>query len=113
MEQEKIPKNFGIPEVDNTPMGLVQMEGNFYRGMGLRGIKSLWLRIAGIIFALMFFILPSGLGIYALLTGSFMGEENTPSVIWLLQMLFVLIFLFVGIKIIYNLGIKRSKNNQD
>ena len=54
-------ENFGVPKVDYTPMGQVEMLGNFYRS-ATKKTKKLWVRVFMIIFALLALVAP-GVGL--------------------------------------------------
>jgi high-affinity K+ transport system ATPase subunit B len=52
-------KNFGVPEVDNSPVGIVGMEGRLFRGMtGNKTPRSRGLRLAIIIFSIFLLLIP-------------------------------------------------------
>lgn len=101
-------KNFGVPEVDNTPMGQIGMMGRFYRGMGERQIKSPIVRIVGTLFALLFLVIPEILWLFMFFTveGSTVHESLAAMVGYVLL---GGVLLAVGIKIIYNLNFRRKK----
>jgi hypothetical protein len=66
-------KNFGVPEVDNSPVGIVGMEGRFFRGMtGNTTPRSRGLRIAIIIFCTILLLIP-GLCIVCLMISAYPG----------------------------------------
>jgi len=91
-------KNFGIPKVGYTPMDTVQMEGAMFRGMGNNKTKRpLIVRIGIIFLALMIFITPSLIIIYSLIYNS---TVNLAALITFL--LFSILFLTIGIKLIYS-----------
>ncbi len=103
MKQGKIPKNFGIPEVDNTPLGLVSMEGQLYRGLSNRAFRNPFFRMVGVVFALVFLVAP-GLGaIYAGLEYENPIWGESPLVIAIIQVGVGLVFFIAGLRIIYNL----------
>lgn len=102
-------KNFGVPEVDNTPMGQVGMLGRFYRGMGERQIKSPVVRIVGTLFALLFLVAPEVLWIYMSITEGYSFLTTSEILPLLGQGLLGLVLLAVGVKIIYNLNFRSSK----
>ena len=54
--------NFGIPTVDNSPMGIIGMEGNMYRGMtDIKSNRSLFTRIIALLVSAIILVVP-GLG---------------------------------------------------
>jgi hypothetical protein len=57
MEENK--KNFGLPIVDSTPMGIIGMEGQMYRGIAenKKGRPS-WVRVCAILFSFFLLLLP-------------------------------------------------------
>ena len=57
MNPEK--NNFGLPEVDNTPTGLLNMQGDMLRGMTDNSKeRSLFVRILTIFFSLVILLIP-------------------------------------------------------
>lgn len=103
MKQDRVPKNFGIPEVDNTPLGLVRMEGQLYRGLSNRAFRNPFFRMVGVVFALVFLAAP-GLGaIYAGIEYKNPMWGSSPLVIAVIQVGVGLIFFIAGLRIIYNL----------
>lgn len=57
MNDQKNP--FGVPEVDSSPMGIVGMEGRFFRGItGNKTPRSKGLKAALVIFSLFIFLIP-------------------------------------------------------
>ncbi len=86
-------KKFGVPKVDSTPMGIINMEGNFYRGLANSNVgKPVWIRVCAILFSL--YILVPGLGALCAAIFSFFYsyKENYPPMI-----ITGLVALFVGV----------------
>lgn len=86
--------NFGVPKVDNSPVGIVGMEGNFFRGLTSKTPRSLFVRICIIAFGAVFFLLP-GICILLVLISNYSElakDHNWMGVI----ILAVCVFLFLG-----------------
>ena len=110
MKKEE-PQNFGVPEVDNTPMGQIGMMGRFYRGMSERQIQSPIVRIVGTLFALFFLVIPGFLWVYMKLSGRWSGTDGVPLLPTIGYGLLGTVVLLAGLKIIYNLNFRSHKKN--
>jgi hypothetical protein len=101
MNNEK--ENFGIPLVDSSPMGIVGMEGQFFRGLSNnKTSRPLGLKFAIIIFSLVFFLLP---GLFVLVmtfvagyTSTNLGNEFFPLIVPALLGLLLFGAGYAGIK---------------
>lgn len=84
---------FGLPKVDNTPTGLVEMEGSFFRGMTNSSSKPLWVRVLSVIFFIFCFVIP---GIFLVFIGLFAYKEG--GVMSMLMPLSIgLVLMFAGL----------------
>ncbi len=86
--------NFGVPKVDNSPVGIVGMEGQFFRGLTNKTPRSLFVRVCIIAFATVFFLIP-GVCILLVLTLNYselFKDHNWMGVI----MLVICTLLFFG-----------------
>lgn len=91
-EQKETPKNFGVPEVDNTPMGSVGMMGNLLRGIGTRRKeRKTWVRVFAALFSLLCLVLP-GVFYTSVMTTSFLGRGDGDPGIFLGNFLYSIVF---------------------
>jgi polyferredoxin len=98
-EQKEIPKNFGIPEVNNTPMGIVGMEGNLFRGMGKRNKEhKMLVRVFAIFVSIMIFLLPGAMYLWLSMPGYYEGGLMNS----LHSAMFGLLFFIAGVIGIYS-----------
>jgi hypothetical protein len=96
--------DFGLPKVGYTPMDTAQMEGMLFKNMAHSNKKRPLIKIGIIGLSLLIFIIPSSAIIYNQI--SFLIFESkyptTDIIETILYSSFALIFLTVGIKIIYS-----------
>ncbi len=92
------PEKLGIPRVDNTPMGIIEMQGNVYRGIMNKGNKRpKWVRVIAIFTSFFLLLLPGGIYLFISVPSYF--ENGLVSIIAPLSI--GLLFLTAGILGIY------------
>lgn len=102
-----------LPEASYDPMKTIEMEGEFLRGLAMKKSgRSPVMRIVGILFALIFFILPA-LSLFVLILSiwlGFIGDEFNPDD--LIPQIFFLflasVYFLIGVKIFRSLFYKKS-----
>ena len=90
----KEKNEFGLPDVDNTPMGIIGMEGRFYRGLADNHHRPWWVRMLSILMGLFL----TGIGAVLIGVGIVAAREQ---LINIFNAVVGLLFLAVGIKIIF------------
>ncbi|MEI6660122.1 MAG: hypothetical protein WCK91_01710 [bacterium] len=102
MKREDQKPNFGIPIVDNTPMGQIAMQGNMYRSLATRSFHSLSARIAAIVVSVVIFILPSLLILYFLILNLYLEKRLEVVVSSVFPFLLLILYFSIGVRIILN-----------
>jgi ABC-type spermidine/putrescine transport system permease subunit I len=92
----------------DTPTNIINKEGDFYRGM-LRGNKSLTLRVASIVIALLVLIIPGLFILGYLAWGIYMAQPDIKSIVQILLVLpfWLGLILFVAGSIIVVKNIRK------
>ena len=111
-------KDFGVPQPDNTPMGIIGMEGNLYRGItSPTRNRPMWVRAVSVFLCFFALFLPGlcmlAFGVYVALTSY--KEDG----LWALLGFLVLLLLgllptlagLAGIKAQF--GTRSSKENSE
>ena len=106
MEKEE-KNNFGVPKVDNSPMGIVQMEGDLYRKAAENKNRPIWLRVSIIVFSIIVIILP---GVFFIFSSFDKGVDND-SVSIFTNVIFGFFYILIGAAIIKP-NLKNSKNSR-
>lgn|ERR1035437_3330400 len=87
------------PYIYDTPVGVIQKEGEFFRGMATRDKnRPMIIRVIAVLFALLFFIIP-GLVVSLFTIALFISE---PSYFVILPALFSILWLSAGSVTIYS-----------
>jgi hypothetical protein len=104
------PEELGIPSGSLDPLKTIEMEGNFYRGLGktLHSRPKI-LKIGAIIFALIFFIIP-GLIFLGLLVFDARNLGAESIIAGLEPIFFAILYTAVGVIIIWD-NIRKPKDN--
>jgi len=105
---EKNKNNFGIPEVDNTPTGIVEMEGRFFRGISDSSKqRPSWVRICAIIFSIIALLFP-GISFLTIAITLYPSIYNDNGIFGFVMItLFGLLFTAGGI-----IGIKKNRKRK-
>lgn len=106
MSKNKNEFNIELPKVDSTPMGIIGMEGDVFRGItDTTRHKSLFVRIVSIFFCLFLMVLPGlfGLGLFAFtLLPLFASYTTIEYIIWGFVFLFMcsmmVVLVIAGLK---------------
>jgi hypothetical protein len=107
---KKRENDFGLPKIDYTPMGTIEMAGRFNRGMeeNKKG-RSLWVRVCVIFFSVIVFVIP-GLFSLGLIIFNYNNLDYDGGVLnIILGIFFGALSILVGAKII----VSNVKNRYD